>query len=191
MILVIKLSNFAWAYYDGKKPQGNLTEEQKKYAIRKRPGLLEFFGYIFYFGGFFIGPAFEFKDYVDFINQEPPFDNIPSPAWASVSSYGIAFTSFSVYSKAKPEDLVRYAISKEFLQHNIIVRILFYQILGFLFRCRYYGAWKITEASCIATGFGYVGPDPKNPSKHLHNRVENVDILNVEFAPSPKVLIER
>jgi lysophospholipid acyltransferase len=34
------------------------------------PSILEYLGYIFFFGGFMVGPAFEFMDYRKFTNME-------------------------------------------------------------------------------------------------------------------------
>lgn len=34
------------------------------------PSILEYLGYIFFFGGFMVGPAFEFMDYRQFTNME-------------------------------------------------------------------------------------------------------------------------
>jgi hypothetical protein len=49
----------------------------------------------------------------------------------------------------------------------------------------------MSEASCILAGLGYAGRDPKNPSRFLFNRVENISIRDVEFARNPKMMIER
>jgi lysophospholipid acyltransferase len=35
MVLVMKLSSFAWSYYDGSKPSEDLSQDQKLYAIFK------------------------------------------------------------------------------------------------------------------------------------------------------------
>jgi hypothetical protein len=34
------------------------------------PSLLEFMGYVFFFGSFIVGPAFEYADYIRFCNME-------------------------------------------------------------------------------------------------------------------------
>src|SRR6266542_23832 len=34
------------------------------------PSILEYFGYLFFFSGFMVGPAFEFMDYRQFTNME-------------------------------------------------------------------------------------------------------------------------
>jgi lysophospholipid acyltransferase len=45
MVLVMKLSTFAWNVYDGQQPTESLDGYQRSTAIKELPGLLEFFGY--------------------------------------------------------------------------------------------------------------------------------------------------
>ncbi|KAG9307022.1 hypothetical protein G9A89_003073 [Geosiphon pyriformis] len=70
MVLVIKLVSFAFSVYDGKRPIQDLTPYQKRKRIIKIPPILEFLGYMFFFGGVLVGPAFEFRDYNDFTTME-------------------------------------------------------------------------------------------------------------------------
>ena len=62
--------------------------------------------------------------------------------------------------------------------------------LGLFLRCLYYSAWKMSEAACIMCGLGYAGQDPKDPSRPLFNRVENISIRDVEFASNPRMLFD-
>ncbi|CAB4445759.1 unnamed protein product [Rhizophagus irregularis] len=70
MVLVIKLTSFAFNVFDGRRPNKELTPYQKSKAITSMPSILEYLGYIFFFGGFMVGPAFEFMDYRQFTNME-------------------------------------------------------------------------------------------------------------------------
>ena len=38
--------------------------------FRKTPSPAEFFGYVFYFAGVIVGPAFFYRDYIEFITGE-------------------------------------------------------------------------------------------------------------------------
>lgn len=63
MVLVIKLTSFAWSVHDGQVYNYNKTnikdDEKKKLQSRHQienrvtemPGLLAFYGYVFFFGG--------------------------------------------------------------------------------------------------------------------------------------------
>ncbi|GBB99659.1 hypothetical protein RclHR1_00360008 [Rhizophagus clarus] len=70
MVLVIKLTSFAFNIFDGRKPIKELTPYQRSKAITSMPSILEYLGYIFFFGGFMVGPAFEFMDYRQFTNMK-------------------------------------------------------------------------------------------------------------------------
>jgi lysophospholipid acyltransferase len=70
MVLVMKLTSFAWSCHDGTKQDKDLSSGyQKHFKIVQMPGLLEFFGFVFFFPCFLIGPSFQFKDYHDFIHS--------------------------------------------------------------------------------------------------------------------------
>jgi lysophospholipid acyltransferase len=73
MVIVIKLTSFAWSVYDGTQDVSLLSEEQKHARIETMPSLLEFLGYIYFFPGFLVGPALEFTDYQKFIHQSVRF----------------------------------------------------------------------------------------------------------------------
>lgn len=123
MIMVIKLSNFAWACHDGTRPEKDLNQEQKLYAIRSPPTILEFLGYAFFYGGFFIGPAFEFRDYRMFINQEAPFDKIPSTTLPTLINAAFSIVCCVIYFRFKPTAWAEYALTKDFTaQYNLIQR---------------------------------------------------------------------
>ena len=68
MILLIKLSSFAYCSHDGTKPEQELDDYQKNHCIRQYPSLFEYFGYMMFFNGGFIGPAFEFQHCHKFVN---------------------------------------------------------------------------------------------------------------------------
>ncbi|KAJ3106653.1 lysophospholipid acyltransferase [Phlyctochytrium bullatum] len=141
MLMVIKLSTFAWATYDGKQPDEKLSNSQRLRAVKGEVTLVEFLGFAFFFGGFLVGPAIEFSDYRRFTRGD------------------------------------------------------------------YYGAWKISEGICILSGIGYNGRENTAPSSspssssppsqtsaspsgsHLFNRCENVNILGLETAQSPRLFI--
>ena len=73
----MKLTSFAYNMYDGigdkknvfpEKPhedpkKAKIYTDRAKFAIRKLPDPLSFFGYIYCFTCILAGPAFEYKDY--------------------------------------------------------------------------------------------------------------------------------
>lgn len=68
MVLVMKLSLFAWAAYDGQRPAGELDSIQLKDRLVKVPGLLDFLGYAFYFPSVMTGPTFSYASYAAYVD---------------------------------------------------------------------------------------------------------------------------
>lgn len=62
------------------------------------------------------------------------------------------------------------------------------QFCGVIERVKYYAIWTLTEGASILTGNGFSGYGPNGET--LWNDARNVDILNIEFAPSFKVLLD-
>ena len=122
MILVIKLSNFSWACYDGTLKDDQLSPEQALTALQKSPEILEFFGYVFFFGGFFIGPAFEFKDYHSYLHKKGDFERIPSTFWPAMINIVLGFISFGIYIKTNPRGLVDWALTDDFMRYSLAYR---------------------------------------------------------------------
>jgi len=70
MVFVCKYSSFAYAYQDGLLPPEKLSNEQKVHRIVALPNLIDYVGYIFFFGACGCGPSMEYSDFNKFINLE-------------------------------------------------------------------------------------------------------------------------
>ncbi|TPX63613.1 hypothetical protein SpCBS45565_g06482 [Spizellomyces sp. 'palustris'] len=189
MVLAIKLTSFAWAAHDGTKPDKDLSEDQRSLAIRKFPGLIEYFGYVFFFGGFLVGPAFEFADYRKFTSAEPPFDKMTSPTLPALKTVAAAVVSLFIFFKFGNVFPYHYALTPEYAKLAFSKRFLYLQLAGGLARTKYYVAWKLSEAACILSGVGYNGIDLKT-GKPLWNRVQNIAIRGFELAPNSKLALD-
>ncbi|KAJ1338918.1 hypothetical protein BSLG_006553 [Batrachochytrium salamandrivorans] len=81
MVLVIKLSSYAWSVYDGTRltrfalkvvlafQLPNISElhsEMRPFAIKQVPSLVEYLGFVFFFATFWVGPAFDYQHYYEF-----------------------------------------------------------------------------------------------------------------------------
>ncbi|KAI9318306.1 MBOAT, membrane-bound O-acyltransferase family-domain-containing protein [Zopfochytrium polystomum] len=183
MMLVIKLTSFAWSVYDGTRSEDELWDEHKSSTIRRFPGLLEFFGYVFFFPTFSVGPAIEFRAYQEYINSEPPFDRMPSRVVPVLRSLGIAVLSTVIFVKFGATINYDSCNSKEFLEEfPFWKKVLYMQFAGLVARSKFYAAWNFSAGACNLTGFGYSGNGE-------WTRGENVDIIGFELAPTPKDLV--
>ncbi|KAI9105377.1 MBOAT, membrane-bound O-acyltransferase family-domain-containing protein [Phlyctochytrium arcticum] len=189
MVLVIKLTSFAWAAHDGTKPLKELSDDQRQLAIREMPGIIEFFGYVFYFPAFLVGPSFEFRDYQKFIRREAPYDNVPSCFVPTVRAVGAALICFFLFFKFGSQWSYMYCLTDEYQQSSFLYRLFYLQIAGGLARTKYYIAWKLSEGACDLTGIGYNGRDPKTGEERW-DRIQNIPIRKFELAENPKKALE-
>ncbi|KAJ3115729.1 lysophospholipid acyltransferase [Phlyctochytrium bullatum] len=189
MMLVIKLSSFAWSVYDATRPENDLSKEQKVKAVRNFPSLLEYFGFVFFFPSFLVGPALEFRDYQAFINKEAPFHQIPSRSFAVIKCLLYAAGSLVIYVKFSAAWSYDQAAKPSFLDLPIWQRFFFLQVAGTVARTKFYVAWKLSEGACNLTGIGYTGWNQEQ-GRHVWDRASNVKILAYEFGQNPKVMLE-
>jgi len=195
MVLVMKLTSYAWSYRDGilyKKDRERFNRElnqfQKSRAIISQPSLLSYLGYSFFYGSIVTGPSFDFADYRRFILTDV-FDDVPAdkrpgkrrkrkiPHSGKVALFKVAqgICWAALMFVMKPRFPTEYAISDEFRhERSFWYRIWYMYVVGFVFRLKYYAAWTISEASCIVAGLGYNGYDPAK-KKMYWNRVQNID----------------
>lgn len=189
MILLIKLTSFAYNYHDGVADDGKLVnsrtqETRRRLAITKLPSLLEYFGYVYNFTTFIAGPAFEFREYMNAIEgAQFVFKGqrrTASPFGAAVMKLGLSLVFMGMLVAFGPyADLMGVLRMKEF----IAVKWGLILVALFLTRVKYYVAWKLAEGATILSGAGFEGFDEQGNVKGW-NGVSNVDILGFEFAES-------
>ncbi|KAI8848454.1 MBOAT, membrane-bound O-acyltransferase family-domain-containing protein [Chytridium lagenaria] len=189
MVLVIKLSAFGWSVHDATRPESELSKEQKIKAVYKFPSLLEYFGFVFFFPSFLVGPALEFRDYQAFINVEAPFDQMPSRIIPVLTSLFWAAVALFLYVKCAVPWSFYWALTPEYLQLSIFQRWCFLQMAGFVSRTKFYVAWKLSEGACNLTGIGYSGKDPVT-GKHVWTRANNVNLVGVELGDNAKTIFD-
>lgn len=71
MIATIKLTSYGFNVLDGRtQDQSQLYGYNKRMKVNRYPTLVEFFGWMFFFGGFLVGPTSEFMDYMRFVTMD-------------------------------------------------------------------------------------------------------------------------
>lgn len=199
MVLTMKLTTFAWNMYDGQQELESLDESQKETRIPKLPSLLEFFGYIFYFPAFLIGPSLTFTEYMALIDETLYKDVAPASPNSSkrvpvgrkrVAYQKLAFGISCIGFYALYGGKFNYTVTADdwWMAKPFWYRFLYTQIVGVVQRIRYYGAWSLTEGGCIFTGLGFNGFDKDGST--LWDKAANIDVMNIEFAPNVKVLLD-
>lgn len=197
MVLTMKLTTFAWNVLDGRRPVEELDEWQKDKRVVQYPSLLEFLGYSFYFPGVLVGPYLEFADYMALINgtiYKRPVDDksrrlVPhGRKRVAYRKMVVGLALLGAYVSCIPTFNYAVAIQSWFLKKSFFYRLAFYQLCGFFERAKYYAIWTLTEGAAILTGFGFSGYD--SLGKTHWNGAANVNIIQIEFAPNFKVLLD-
>jgi lysophospholipid acyltransferase len=201
MVMVMKLSAFAWNVADGTLPDDQLTEFQKERRIINLPSFLNYAGYVLFFPSLLVGPAFDYNEYRGWLDttmfdipgsvdpaKKPPTRKkrrIPrsgTPAMWKLATGLIWIFAFLKLSTWYNEDLL---LGNDFLQYGILRRIFMLHLVGFTVRAKYYGVWTLAEGSCILAGLGYNGVDPIS-GKVAWNRLENINPWGVETAQNSR-----
>ncbi|RKP39542.1 MBOAT, membrane-bound O-acyltransferase family-domain-containing protein [Dimargaris cristalligena] len=171
MVLVIKLTTYAYNVFDGHRPDRAdpqaLSARQRLKAVAYKPTLLEFLG-------FFAGPAFEFRDYTDFISLEA-FRRTPPP---SGSSAGVNTDRGVVVPDSRPAAYrklaagllgmvgvvlittrfpVPFMLEPAYARLAFPVRLVYILLTCFGTRLPYYVAWLLAEGACVRAGLGFGG----------------------------------
>lgn len=69
MVLVQRVSGIAFSLHDGLACDFNtLSPYRQKYVTKKKPSIIEYYGYLFQFQSLLAGPNVLFKDYIQFID---------------------------------------------------------------------------------------------------------------------------
>ncbi|KAK5950457.1 Lysophospholipid acyltransferase [Knufia fluminis] len=202
MVMVMKLSAFAWNVHDGRIKRDLLTDAQKEKAIYKVPGFLDYTAYVLFFPSLFTGPAFDFNDYKKYIEttmfQVKPGEVAPptrkgrhiprsgTPAtWKLVEGLAWIF----LYLQLSGLYYAGFVLEDKYWSYSFPRRVWYLYALGFTSRLKYYGVWTITEGGCIMTGLGYNGVDPKS-GKAKWDRLSNVWPMGIESAQNAKGYLE-
>ncbi|KAJ3353712.1 lysophospholipid acyltransferase [Entophlyctis luteolus] len=194
MVLVIKLTSFAWNVYDGSKPEKEIIPELRSKTVKVFPALLEFFGFVFFFASFLVGPAFDFNDYREYISGQGVFSKPKSgkqpsrilPALKAFIGGVICMGVFIKFSKDYSYDIC--ATREYAYEWPYWKRFLFMQTAGLVARSKFYTAWLLSEGACNLVGIGFSGYDAQG--KPTWTRARNVSIIGFELAQNPKLLID-
>ena len=176
MILTIKLSSFAYNVSDGEQLD-KCDKEQKKYAVTEMPSLLEYFSFVYYFGGFLAGPSFEFSDYRAFMRRSVSAEGSPSAWVPSVTKLLLSFVFMAGVVLGGAFD-TQFMSTEEYWALPLLHRLGYQWLSVTMYRYKYYFGWFLAEGGCNAAGFGF------DSVKGTWDLITNVKVLEVEFAPN-------
>lgn len=159
-------------------------------VIMKLPSVLEFYSYIFFYGGVLAGPCYEFREYVEFTDRTqftpfklrgPPGSLVPTLRCVAL---GVLFGGLNMLKNVFP--IMGYMETEAFLLGtSLLYRFAYCFAAVTVNRFKYYFAWYLSEAGCLAAGFGFNGYQRDSngaPTSAMRwDRVTNCDAFAVEF----------
>ncbi|KAK4934575.1 Lysophospholipid acyltransferase, partial [Elasticomyces elasticus] len=198
MVMLMKLSAFAWNVHDGRLKRDGLSDMQKEKAIYKMPGFLDYTAYVMFFPSLFTGPSFDYNDYKSWVDGSM-FDvkegesvaptrkgrKIPRSGTTSAWKLGEGLIWILMYITLGPIYSPGFLLTDTYWNYSFLRRVWVLYALGFVSRLKYYGTWNLTEGSCILTGLGYNGIDEKT-KKAKWDRLNNVNPWGIETAQNAK-----
>ncbi|RXK37066.1 lysophospholipid acyltransferase [Tremella mesenterica] len=204
MVLVMKLTMFAWNVHDGRRKPEELDAGQLTTRLLHVPSPLAFLGYCFFFPSSLVGPSMDYATYDALVKHtlysqptagtEDPQGKLKRrvPHGRKRVAYlhlviGLFF--LGVYAIFGTKASYERILTPAWYTWGLATRFGFVQVAGFIARTKYYAAWSLSEGACILTGIGFNGYDPRT-GRTLWNRVRNIDIVAIESAESFKVLFD-
>jgi len=151
---------------------------------------LSFFSFVFYFAAVLGGPAFELREYLDFIemkNWYPKDKPQPSTYLACFKRFIHAINALVIhifFAKVAP---IQYIYTDEFTTNvPFLLKWIYLLCVAIEWRTQYYFAWVLSESVCILSGFGFNGYDKEG--NILWDRLINVRMLKIEFCSNPRAI---
>ena len=208
MVLTQKVYMLAYNLYDGQcLASGKENRAAKKceaYAVNKLPSLLEFLGYTFCFSNVLSGPATEFVTYdhtctgaLLYTPDGKARGKIPSNVWPSLQPLLVGLCALATFVFISPyfplhdpvdaQGATPTILKDEFLKYDWFYRYAYMWVGLFVFRQKYYFAWKCAEGANNLWYAGFEGFDDQGNVKGWENSA-NVNIYGFETASNLQTL---
>lgn len=150
-VLILRLIALAFDISDGQRPLSELSVENKKSMLTKKPTLIEIASFSYFPASFLIGPQISYRRFDSFINNE--FDKYPGYMEAGLKRglVGITYLLVNVVGSAFVSD--SFILSNNFTNnHGIIARLLLLGVWGRVTLYKYISCWLLTESVAMCFG---------------------------------------
>jgi lysophospholipid acyltransferase 1/2 len=203
MIGTQKVTSLGFNLFDGKaRKQEDLSEDQKRYAVKKNPSILEFFSYVFSFQTLMCGPLVYYNDYIEFITGENIERHFVRDSKGKVVEKRIPSATRPVLQKLGTSTFYciciltfldkincEYLVDPVFLRDSSFFVYIFYMIVSTSgARFKYFFAWKLGETICNASGLGFQGW--KEDGSADWDLVSVLNIWKLETSLNFKILLD-
>ena len=183
-----KYTSFAWNYKDGAEPKEKLSDDQYQRRIEKLPGFWQYFSYIFFYASSLVGPAFDFKEYDDFINLRGDFEKLPSSFIPAIKSLFGGFLCMALLINLNPIFPQKEYGGDIYLSKPLHLKYVYLTMASFMGRLRYYSGWLLSTSNCISSGLSYNGKDQNGNNKW--DRVISIKVFEFETSDNLRDKLE-
>lgn len=158
-ILTLRLISVAWDYHDGNQDQEKLSPDFKVTAIAKPPTLLQMLGLSYFYGGFLVGPQFQIKAYVAFVEGTllDKKDDNNSRVSEGLKRLFLGIMYLALYAVVEPYLSVTTLTSDDFQRFSYLGKAWFIIWFSKVALMKYLAVWCLSEGSCIISGISYNG----------------------------------
>lgn len=188
MMLTQRVSTLAFSLRDGVQPDG-LTEDQRKDAVPIQPDALSYFAYMFDFHEILAGPLISYNEFSRIAEGKNVRPDVPQPPphWEVARKLGYVFVHAALVLKVVPMLTETQLLSSWFSELAFLKKVLLITAFSFLSRVQYYLVWKLSEAVCNSSGYGYY---VTKEGESRWDGADNIHIFRLETAPSLKVVLD-
>ena len=187
VILWNKLSTLGFCYKDDSKDTSHFDKHRLRCKIHDVPSLYELISYSCYPGGCIVGPYFEFKDYINFIEQKEQYSSIPLSLSKGLLKYVVATCCMSVAVYICQYINIDFYGSEKYNQSTLLMKLVYSWLNYTQFKYKGYSIWSFSDGANILSGLSYSGKDEKGNA--LYKAVVSINILGTEFGKSPRDII--
>ncbi|XP_022650145.1 lysophospholipid acyltransferase 1-like [Varroa destructor] len=188
MMLTQRVTTLAFSLRDGARPEG-LTEDQRRDAIPIPPDALSYFAYMFDFHEILAGPLISYNEFSRIAEgKNLRTDELqPPPHWEVARKLGYVAVNAALVLKVVPQLTEAQLLSTWYSELPFFKKVLMLNAFSFLSRVQYYLVWKLSEAVCNSSGYGYY---ITKEGESRWDGANNIHIFKLETAPSLKVILD-
>lgn len=191
MMLTQRLTSLAFSLRDGRHPQG-CTPSMLADAVKRPPDLLTYFTYAFNFHMILCGPLVPFNEFLKVTNGDvfkermKANNNVdtdepnPKPYVTKRAFFCLCHLAMVIF--VVPNFQHGFFFTPEFAAKWFPLKLFWYFVHTALTRQQYYVIWKLSEAICNSSNYGYRFVDGKD----VWDGCTNVNVFGVETAKSQR-----
>lgn len=203
MLIVIRLTSFAFDVCDGKLLDITVSESVKRVhgqtsidalAENTRCGLdsvsfWDFLAYCLLFTGVLNGPAVSYGYYRAWLEYAPPKGTPGRLIYSLGNRVPLALFCMAFHVVASKHFPIRYLVTREFFRTKALWWQLAYSWLAFLgIRTKYYFVWLMGEGANVLAGMG-LRINKSASTGHSWDGIINIKIWQIELSADPRTIV--